>query len=172
MRLAQYQSAAAATAQPAAYQYDYLVPMIVGEVGELFGQRAKSVWHGWTREKLQAELVSEYGDIAWGTAILLKMEGVEFFRAQLRQGPATTVWGNEPSPWQPLANKAANLFHFYTQEETHQYIRGEAQQMWLTLESSCKAVTGTDFNTVLERNLLKLQGRVARGTLVGSGDHR
>jgi len=57
MNLHEYTVQAEATAQPAAHDRAYLIPMIVGEVGELFGQRAKAVWHGWAPERLQAELV-------------------------------------------------------------------------------------------------------------------
>lgn len=172
MELKEYQAAAASTAQPAAYDHAYLIPGIVGEVGELFGQRAKAVWHGWTTDKLRQELVSEYGDIAWMTAILLRMEGVTNLQhARLRE-QALTVWGRPPSPWHPLLQKAVNLHHFHYEPETQQYIAGEAQQLWLALKEHSVAITGSGFHLVLQHNLDKLAGRVARGTLVGSGDHR
>lgn len=174
MDLQEYTHLAARTAQPAAYDRAYLVPMIVGETGELFGQRAKAVWHGWDAAKLELELVSEYGDIAWGTAILLKVEGIHYDKVQFpplrQQGP--TVWGRQQDPWQHLLTKAHDVYLFNTQEETSSYVRGAAQQLWLALQHHSLAITGRDFDHVLQVNLDKLASRAARGTLVGAGDHR
>lgn len=173
MNLSEYQAAAATTAQPKAYDHDYLIPMIVGEVGELLGQRAKSVWHGWTPERLQTELVSEYGDVCWGTAILLALEDVHDTKGfALRELPPVTVWGHKPDVWHQLIRHAESLYLFYTQKETHCYIVGEAKLLWLALERHCQAITGLPFEEVQQANLRKLAGRVERGTLVGSGDHR
>lgn len=170
--LANYQARAAATAQPAAYDHAYLIPMIVGEVGELFGQRAKAVWHGWDADRLQLELVSEYGDVCWGTAILLQMEGAHNLQGSKLRLPGLTVWGNMPDPWEQLQARAGWLYRFHTQPETHQFIVGEAKQLWMLLERNCRAVTGLPFDQVLEANLAKLASRAERGTLVGQGDHR
>jgi hypothetical protein len=170
--LANYQARAAATAQPAAYDRAYLIPMIVGEVGELFGQRAKAVWHGWEPSRLQEELVSEYGDVCWGVAILLQMEGAANLQGSRLRQPVLTSWGNEPDPWQQLQARAGWLYRFHTQKETHQFICGEAKQLWLLLEANCQAITGVPFDAVLGANLAKLASRAARGTLVGQGDHR
>jgi len=170
--LSNYQARAAATAQPAAYDHAYLIPMIVGEVGELFGQRAKAVWHGWDAERIQKELVSEFGDVCWGTAILLDMEGHNSLQGSRLRQAGPTVWGREPDPWAQLQQRAGWLYRFHTQQETHQFIVGEAKQLWLLLEAYCEEITGVPFNQVLDANIDKLVGRVARGTLVGQGDHR
>lgn len=169
--LANYQARAAATAQPAAYDYAYLVPMIVGETGELFGQRAKAVWHGWSAAELRDELVSEFGDICWGTAILLEMEGVRSISGNILL-PGRSLWGSELDPWQTLLQKASNLHLMYVAGENRRYLQGQAQQMWQTLEKTCGAITGATFEQVLDANIAKLASRAARGTLVGSGDHR
>lgn len=166
MELKEYQARAAVTAQPAAYQHHYLVPMIVGEVGELFGQRAKAVWHGWDDNRLRQELVSEYGDIAWGTAILLRMEGVSVVDSMYAPRPP---YGN---PWQALVSSANDLHLFYSSAETTRWVSSEAQRLWLALQKHCQAITGHSWDTVLQANLAKLAGRVQRGTLVGQGDHR
>lgn len=171
MKLADYQSKALRTAQPRAFDNDYLIPMIVGEVGELLGQRAKAHWHGWSPARLREELVSEYGDVAWGTAVLLHVEGSSDIKVKPREIPLT-VFGHRPDPWYALVVRASYLYQFYTQEETHCYIRGEAQQLWLKLEHHCEAITGVPFDEVLNANLHKLASRAARGVLVGSGDHR
>jgi len=171
LTLTNYQARAAATAQPAAYDRAYLIPGIVGEVGELFGQRAKAVWHGWDNQKLSQELVSEYGDICWMTAILLDLEGSKGATDHLL-GQPRTLWGEELDPWHILLQRATGLHLFYVQRETQRYLASEAMQLWLVLEAYCLRITGADFDTVLEANLAKLAGRVQRGTLVGSGDHR
>lgn len=174
MNLSEYQAAALTTAQPKAFSLDYLVPMIVGEVGELFGQKAKAHWHGWSADKLQAELVSEYGDVAWGTAILLHTKGVDNVDYdQLSVAiNGKTRWGNPRDPWHMLVQRSMYLHAWYTEEETHSYLRGEAQQLWVALHHHCESITGVPFGAVLQANLAKLAGRVQRGTLVGSGDHR
>jgi NTP pyrophosphatase (non-canonical NTP hydrolase) len=174
MKLSEYQNAALTTAQPRAFSLDYLVPMIVGETGELFGQKAKARWHGWSADKLQVELVSEYGDICWGTALLLHTKNVDnvMYDAESVANTGRTRWGNPRDAWQILLMRANYLHMWYSEDETHSYIRGEAQQMWLALEHHCETVTGMPFEVVLKANLTKLAGRVARGTLVGSGDHR
>lgn len=169
--LANYQARAAATAQQAAYNLDYLVPMIVGEVGELHGQKAKSVWHGWTADKLQMELVSEYGDVCWGTAILLEMYGIRATTGSLL-GQPKTVWGDPLDAWHILQNRATGLHLFYIQPNTRRYLPSEAEQLWMVLEEHCETITGVPFQEVLDTNVAKLAGRVARGTLVGQGDHR
>lgn len=169
--LANYQARAAATAQPAAYSLDYLVPMIVGEVGELHGQKAKAKWHGWTPARLQEELVSEFGDVCWGTAILLDMYGIKSVTESLL-GQPRTVWGEPLSPWHVLLNRATGLHLFYVQDATRRYIAAEALQLWMVLERHCHDITGLPFQEVLDYNVAKLASRAARGTLVGQGDHR
>jgi hypothetical protein len=171
--LTNYQARAAQTAQPAAYDHAYLIPMIVGEVGELFGQRAKAVWHGWDADRIQLELVSEYGDICWGVAILLQMEGANSLQgSKLRRVDTCWCAADKPDAWAELQTRAGWLYTFHTQRETHQYIVAEAKQLWLLLAAHCEEITGLPFDAVLEANLAKLASRAARGTLVGQGDHR
>ena len=169
--LANYQARAAATAQKEAYDLAYLVPMIVGEVGELHGQKAKAHWHGWTPARLQEELVSEFGDVCWGTAILLDMYGIRSTPEQLL-GQPRTPWGDELDPWHILLQRATGLHLFYIQLNTHRYLPGEATQLWLALEKYCHDITGLPFQDVLDYNVKKLADRAARGVLQGSGDHR
>lgn len=169
--LAEYQVQAASTAMPEAYDLAYLVPMIVGETGELFGQRAKSVWHGWDADRLQKELVSEFGDICWGTAILLHIQGIDQIDGNILL-PGRSLWGMELDPWQTLLQKASNLNLFYVAGDSKSFLAGGAQQMWRALEKTCGPITGVPLEDVLQANLRKLADRAARGTLVGSGDHR
>jgi hypothetical protein len=171
MKLADYQLAAARTAQPAAYDRAYLIPMIVGEVGELFGQRAKSVWHGWEEGRLEEELSLEYGDVAWGVAILLDLEGIRSTEQYFEQ-PSRTLWGQPLDPWHVLLQKASAIHLFTTQADTYGYVGGEAAQLWMALERHCQEITGHDWETVLNANLAKLASRAERGVLQGSGDHR
>lgn len=174
MELKEYQAAAASTAMAKAYHDAYLIPMIVGEIGELFGQKAKAHWHGWEADKLKLELMSEYGDVAWGTAILLSTRGVhhlEYKKDEMFEH-ALTRWGNKLDAWQILLQRSQHLHQWYTERETEQYIRGEATQLWLTLHQFCQAITGATFDEVLRMNLDKLASRAARGTLIGAGDHR
>ncbi len=173
MDLHKYQAAAAATAAPEAFTLEYLIPGIVGEVGELFGQKAKAHWHGWSPARLKGELISEFGDICWMTAILLKTQGTHHMTFSSDRGATgLTRWGNKPDAWHVLLQRAMYLNQWHTEVETHSYLKGEAQQMWLALHTLCQAITGASFEEVLATNLRKLAGRVERGTLVGAGDHR
>lgn len=161
--LAQYQEIAAATAQPEAYNHDYLIPGIVGEVGELFGQTAKAVWHGWSASKLEEELVSEYGDVAWMTATLLQMEGIT------ETGEFTTR--DDLSPAHILLMRSTAL-HMYHDRDMTEYVPEAAVRVWEALAHHSKAITGKDFSEVLMYNREKLADRAARNVLRGSGDHR
>jgi NTP pyrophosphatase (non-canonical NTP hydrolase) len=105
MKLSEYQSAALSTAMEKAFSLDYLVPMIIGELGELSGQKAKAHWHGWPAEKLEVELVSEYGDVCWGTAILLHMAEV----SDLTSGRFPTATFSAGSALQTLLQRAAYM---------------------------------------------------------------
>jgi NTP pyrophosphatase (non-canonical NTP hydrolase) len=168
MKLSEYQAAALVTAQPRAFDLQYLVPMIVGEIGELFGQKAKSHWHGWEASKLRDELVSEYGDVAWGTAILLHVAKIDDIDPEKMRR-------SEDTEWQQLLSRAHYMHLFYSgsvQPYTLEWVAGEAQLLWLTLERHCSKVTGVPFETVLQANLKKLADRAARGVLQGQGDHR
>lgn len=171
MELAEYQELAAATAQPRAYDLEYLIPMIAGETGELFGQRAKGFWHGWPTTKLQDELVREYGDIAWGTAILLKVEGITQVPTYQPVAPAS-MWGKPPAPMLALITRAANLVAFYEEPQLRHLIPSEAERLWAQLAYHCSTVTGAHFDIVLQTNLAKLASRAKRGVLQGQGDHR
>lgn len=174
MELMEYQAAAAATAMPKAFEDAYLIPMIVGEIGELFGQRAKSHWHGWDADKLKLELMSEFGDVCWGTAILLSTRGVHHLKVERDEmfEHARTRWGNRIDPWQVLLTRSFHLSQWYSEQETTQYIAGEAMYLWRDLYHTCQAITGASFDEVLQMNLDKLASRAARGTLIGAGDHR
>lgn len=161
--LGNYQSAAAVTAQEEAFDTDYLVPGIVGEVGELFGQKAKAKWHGWDADVLQAELVSEYGDVAWMTAILLGMYGVDTVE------PFST---RDNVGLEHLILMRSTALHLYYTLGLEEHLPEAAARLWAALEHGCQEITGASFQEVLDNNVDKLAGRVARGTLRGSGDHR
>lgn len=175
LTLAAYQHRAMVTAEPRAYYLGYLVPGIVGEVGELFGQRAKAYWHVWPAEKLQKELVSEYGDIAWMTAVLLHTRGVASLQPTVSPAPGMNL--GVLNPHQSLLSAASSLHTQWLLEEqgiseTDEWLDTAAEKMWRTLRDNCEAITGQDFQYVLDANLVKLADRAARGVLRGSGDHR
>lgn len=168
--LREYQTQAKATAQVEAYDHAYLIPGIVGEVGELFGQKAKATWHGWDADTLQTELVAEYGDICWMTALLLDMFELHDETDPVRNTTVLRPYTREP--WQTLLGKAYSLHMFHTDPECRPYITGAARDLWVTLRAQCEAITGASFDDVLAYNGAKLAARAAKGVLRGSGDHR
>ena len=168
--LAAYQQQAQSTADPEAFELEYLIPGIMGEVGELFGHRAKAFWHGSPAEDLSFELVSEYGDIAWMTAILLGTFGIteidEDHRAAMNH-----PWAGKVDGWVSLANRALALVNGWVEDQYHLLPSG-AQALWVALELRSEQITGQGFSSVLDGNLKKLSDRAARGVLKGNGDHR
>lgn len=172
--LYQYQEIALRTAQDRALSFEYLIPGIIEEIGELFGQTAKAHWHGWPEAQLKAELISEYGDIAWKTAVLLHWQGVHSIDD--RQEMTTLATSND-DPWGDLLQAGQDLYeehrhHELTTLATSQCLTNSAQRLWFTLFMHCQAVTGETFDFVLAFNESKLRDRETRGVLQGKGDHR
>lgn len=175
LTLLAYQQRAIATAEERAFHLQYLVPAILGEVGELFGQQAKGYWHQWPADQLQKELVSEYGDICWMTALLLHTRGVAQLQPEYPADPSRT-WG-ALDPMQALFQAAASVYRNRQLEiegisETDDWLDQAAERLWRALRSRCEEITGVPFQEVLHANLAKLADRAARGVLRGKGDHR
>lgn len=166
MNLATYQAGAVSTAFPSALSHDYLIPGLISEVGELFGKRAKAVRDGWTEERLKAELVKEYGDICWMTAVALHIEGVSEPWKMFRLTSPSREWAD-------LLDKTTMLGLIWMDGSERGKILGHRLLgIWDTLERMCLPITGSTFDVVLQANLDKLAGRSERGTLAGSGDER
>lgn len=163
--LTDYQIDVASTAEPRAYEYDYLIPGIVGEIGEMFGHKAKAFWHGTDRSE---RIIGEYGDIAWMCALLLKREGISEIGKDHRN-VAHPSWIGKIDGWTQLLSQAHTLQVLYASDLTDPY-REIAQKLWVILEARCEELTGADFQDVLDYNIQKLASRAAKGTLHGDGD--
>lgn len=158
MTLDEYITAAASTAEPRAYDLEYLQPGIIGEVGELFSEFAKQHWHESDRS---ATIVDEYGDICWLTAILLK-------RNEFGDWEVDTMvrrYGNEidldlEGALDLILNRAVSVCRSSLSQV---YMR--AAMLWDTLAQHCVTVTGQDLDTVLQRNIEKLAERSGKGEL-------
>jgi len=172
MDLRTYQLKALATADPEAFDLEYLAPMIVGETGELFGQKAKAHWHKWPAEKLRDLQAKEAGDIAWGLATLLHVHGVTEINVPNHKGHIHYPDG--PDLDQTLINRASDIHLFTLNPSNHRFIADEAQLMWKALAKWCssKHHLGMPFDQVLQMNLDKLASRAERGVLKGAGDNR
>lgn len=167
MNLQEYQAQALTTCLPSALSREYLIPGLVAEVGELFGKKAKAVRDGWAEEALKFELVKEYGDVAWMTAVLLEVEQVRTI-VERHNPRVLSFLGRTPDPLTSILARVNVLAN----EDFHEFIPTEAQGLWLDLAAHSQSITGWSFDRVLQINLDKLQSRQARGTLAGSGDHR
>lgn len=172
-----YVEAARETADPEAYHLEYLVPGIVGEIGELFGQRAKAHWHGWPDEQLRTELTSELGDIAWMTAILLDRFGVtEIPREEydkMDRPYANAIPVSSLLLARATSLHGAHMSSLDLEELAERLIPATATSLWVLIETRSAQITeGADFPEVLDYNLKKLADRAARKVLKGSGDHR
>ena len=162
--LAEYQKLALQTAMPEAFLPSYLVPSIVGEVGELFGKRGKAVRDHWEPERLDRELAAEYGDVLWMTAILLHVENQD----SVVLGSGTR---EHRDPWYELLDISQWLYEEHMQD-VHPRLTQPARQMWKVLARNCQAITGHSLDEVMAINIEKLLSRQARGVLTGSGDDR
>lgn len=171
MELKEYQARALETALPTALNPNYLVPMIVGEVGELFGALAKSVRDGWDEERTRKTLTKEYGDIAWGVAILMHHEKLTLF-------PATcSDMGADSADYPDDRIEAMGMLNHISldimeRSGKKQPINLMLRILWTMLFDYCELVTGSTFDEVLETNLAKLADRKERGVIGGSGDER
>ena len=187
--LKDYIPAAKSTAQPAAYDYAYLVPALLGEYGEVYGQLAKAHWHEWPEDKLKMEMVAEYGDMCWMVAILIDKRSCLSERAHVMVPPvgfaphvAMGVVGRRISTFLNALEAETRMTQVAIQEpDDTAYLVVDAQQdetdyqlmqLWNALANYAEQCTGSSFQEVLDYNKEKLASRAARGVLRGAGDHR
>lgn len=182
LSLEEYAKRAQETAESRAYHMGYLIPGIMGELGELSGQIAKGYWHQWSAEKLREELTAEYGDVLWMTALLSQRYGV----TDQDLDPKELVLLEEtPDPALPkyvvlhlvddfldVAENCLDPMADFEDEVAYREARDSVARFWSRLCGCCLAVTGRSLGQVQEYNLNKLASRAARGVLRGQGDHR
>lgn len=168
VNIEEYQQRAVATALPTALNYDYLIPGLVAEVGEVFGKVAKSVRDEWSRERLQDELKAELGDCVWFWVLICK-------KMQMLL----------PKPYAPpedlsVQEVISDLLEVTTRlqglTEREGFIDSYAWCYWIRIYPDYIArvamVYEIDMQEILEYNIEKLESRKARGTITGSGDVR
>ena len=190
-QLMDYIEAAKATAQPEAYDYSYLIPGLLGEVGEVYGHIAKNQWHGWSEEKFETELVAEYGDICWMTAILMDHR-FEMDTYDLESEDAPTEFAPfigmqvigervtklvEALDWEAEAEEVVqdspyNNDALVRLESLANHTDEMLVKLWAYLVVYAPVVTGHPIQKSLDYNAEKLASRKARGVLRGAGDHR
>ena len=155
MNLSDYQARALETALPTALEFAYLTPMIMSEVGEMYGKIAKAVRDEWTDEKLKQELTKEYGDVCWGVAVLLHKMGLheETHGERVCEEPLVMI-----------TDMAVDIF---ANLQLH-----VVAELWAVLRDNAEKITGSTLDQVLEANLAKLADRKQRGVIGGSGDER
>lgn len=168
MELSEYQQRAVATALPTALSYDYLIPGLVAEVGEVFGKVAKSVRDEWPRERLQEELKAELGDCVWFYVLICHVANID-----PRYAKTYPEALSDKEVLQDLLEVTARLQDLTTRTD---FRESNAWHYWMELYPSYIArvamVYELDMQEVLEYNINKLESRKARGTLKGSGDVR
>lgn len=168
MELSEYQQRAVATALPTALNYDYLIPGLVAEVGEVFGKVAKAVRDEWPRERLQEELKAELGDVCWFYALLCHVSNIDPRDIKTYYLEALS----DKEVLQDLLDVTSRIQNLSIWADPND----NAWYYWLDLYPSYIAraamVFELDMQEVLEYNINKLESRKARGTLKGSGDSR
>jgi len=168
MNIEEYQKRAVATALPTALNYDYLLPGLVAEVGEVFGKVAKAVRDEWSRERLQEELKAELGDVCWFWVLIAHLSYVEPY-----MGKAV---GENLAEKEVLTDLIEVTNRVWELPAPTEHNRSNAWYYWVELFpayiSRVAMVFDLDIYEVLEYNINKLESRKERGTLKGSGDSR
>lgn len=193
MTLAEYQTAASTTALPTAYDYEYLIPGLISEVGEMHGKLAKAHRDGWGSTRLQEELTKELGDVCWMVAILLARLGVhgedDFKFWTISRSTARSRYDGIFTPTNPVMSsmealrasveRITNMLdsHLHLKDTgiytfTKVYFTQRCVILWFMLGMVSVSLTGHSLDYVLRGNLAKLADRKARGTIEGSGDNR
>lgn len=155
MNLDDYTPQATATAEPRAYDLEYLLPGIIGEVGEFFSEFAKQHWHETDRS---ATIVDEYGDIAWLTAVLLSRLGLD--QDMVDQMTDLRSYDDHDAALEVLLARASSV---YRSEEAHLPVR--AANLWATLAQHSEVLASASFDDVLSRNIQKLAERASKDEL-------
>ncbi len=144
MTLDEYQELAYKTCTPACYTDAYLNFGYVAEVGELAGKLGKRVRGDVVTDM---PMMLEIGDIAWMIAIKARLHGEKLSLVPLLPGFNDTVFD--------LANPAINNFNLKIS----------------ILKNVCDKL-GFYFWECLQLNIDKLESRMIRGEIMGSGDNR
>lgn len=160
MELKEYQARALETALPTALNEAYLTPMIVEEIGEVFGKVAKATRDEWETERFEQEMLKEVGDVCWGVAVYAHHIGATLpAHKGVEEEDMETVLS-------AIIYEANNLYAYPWEVED------ALEGIWVTLQAGARALTGHSFDQVLEANLAKLADRQARSVISGSGDDR
>ena len=144
MTLDEYQELAFKTCTPACYTDEYLDLGYLAEVGELAGKLAKLVRGDVVTDM---SIMLEIGDIAWMIAIKARLHGEQITLMPLVQCFHDTVFN--------LLHPANNSFNLKMS----------------ILKNVCHKL-GFSFLECLHLNIDKLESRLIRGEIMGSGDNR
>ncbi len=144
MTLDEYQELAFKTCTPACYTDEYLDLGYIAEVGELAGKLAKLVRGDVVNDM---PIMLEIGDIAWMIAIKARLHGEKLFLG---------------SPDICFYDTVLDFF----------YVATNAFCWKITILKNVCEKLGFDFYECLQLNIDKLESRLDRGTIMGSGDNR
>lgn len=151
MDLKTFQAGIKPDATEAAYHLGYLVPGIMGDVGDLFALRANAALR---EQDVSGEAAVEmYGELAWKTAILLDSYGIDEVEAEITEA-MQHQWAGQISGWLSLANRAQLTAAMWLEDRPH-LIPGSAQRLWVSCRMRAEEVTGVDFDTILQTHLDK-----------------
>ena len=178
MNLVEYTKLAQRTAMSRAYDYRYLVPGLLSEVGEAYGVEAKAHRYRLSDEDYYRRMVGEWGDIAWVVSLLIyRVEGSLRGRGVVLGTPFLPETPTDRRPLPLILGAASSIAALIeaddvVSDEDLVSVRLCAYRIWYLLELHAERVTGRTFTEVLEANLEKLGSRKRRNVLGGSGDFR
>lgn len=125
----------------------YLIPMIVKDMGQLIGLEADARHVDWDADTLERETQEAYIQLASETALLLSLYGIEVISDEAGASVAHRLAASV-DPLVSLHARVDHLFRAYIQKEQEQ-IHADVQRLWAALEFRCEAVTGQTFAQVL-----------------------
>lgn len=174
MNLKTYQTKALSTALPTAFSLDYVVPAIYGEWGEVIEKRGKAQRDDWSAERFAVESAKELGDVAWATAVLLHMAGIDRPYAPTPREREAVF--RSPGLFKKrrleISKRVLVIYEAYTYGDTTAHLGEMAHCLWWHLQAYSLELCSHTWDQVLQMNVDKLASRKARGVITGAGDNR
>lgn len=148
----------------------YVFYGLIEEVGEIAGKVKRVIreHEGSWNDKLRAELRDEFGDYLWYLNEFLIMTNCVYALSLLKQDYRHARDNDKLIDLALCTSKRAGLYL----DERDQVRPFEEAGSLLEVFHAAMVEYGFDFEEIAKANCRKLMGRLERGTLRGSGDHR
>lgn len=151
-----YQRRAWKLAEGRAVELDYLIPGLVGKVGELFAHRSRAHRDDDPFREVAPRYVLAYGAAAWMTATALRAYGVVALPRWAKDSARQQLQHRRPDPGADLLADVTAAYTAWSDDVGEELVE-ELTRTWVTLQASCAPITGRAFPDVLDENLRILE---------------